>query len=114
MRIGRLEELLVVERDRRCTGELSFDHRVTQACAADDCRSGEHPGVTAGVIDMRMSIDDVLDRFIRQFLHPGHDVVMIPVEFRIDEDGALVRQVDRRIAAFAQNDVEIICDFLHL
>ncbi len=57
---------------------------------------------------MIVRIDDVLDRLIGDALHLVYDALMVLIEFIVNQDHALVRDVDSDIPAVAFNLVQVV------
>ena len=75
--------------------------KVRPIVARDDDRGALllEPGSAAGVIAVVVGEDDVLDRFVGDALHLGHEIVVLALALRIDEDDATGGHVDCGVAA---------------
>ena len=58
-------------------------------------------------------VDDILDRLVRDALHFSHNLIVVLLEFVIDQKHAFVRHQNRNIPAVPDDLVEIILDFIH-
>src|SRR5438067_121759 len=70
--------------------------------------------IAAGVIAVRMRVDDVPDGLVGQRLYFGNNIVVITFELIVDKNDTFVREQYGRIAPLAQNDIEIVLEPLEL
>ena len=67
----------------------------------------QHLHITARMIVVLVRIDDVLQRLVGDRLHLRKDIRVVAVEHVIDEDHAVVRRIQRDVAAFTRNHVQV-------
>ena len=69
---------------------LAFDHRRSQVGVADDLCGGKKFLIAARVIAVRVGVDDVFNGFVGQRFHLGDNIVVIPFELVVDQNGTFV------------------------
>ncbi len=77
----------------------------------DDLGRGHELSVSAAVIGMMMRGEDVFDRLAGDALHLRDDVLVVLIEFVVNQDDAFVGHIHGDVAAVAFNLVQIV---LHL
>ncbi len=73
---------------------------------------GKNLRVPAAVILVIVRVDDVLDRLIGHALDVVHDALMVLIELVVDQDDALIGDVDRDVASVALDLVQIVLHFV--
>src|SRR5207253_10431737 len=61
-------------------GLFPFDHRVTEVFMTDNHGGRRHFCITAGVVTMRVRVDDVFHRLVSDGPDLRHEIVVVPLE----------------------------------
>src|SRR5688572_2031368 len=110
---AQIQPHAVFERDVRGTRLIGLDHLAPRTLRGDDLNVLRlHLRIPAAVVAVIMRVDHVAHRLVRQLADLRHQVVEVDLELVVDEDQALIRDENRRVAGnqVVVDDEEVVPD----
>jgi hypothetical protein len=109
-----VESHLIGERHGGSAQQLLINHVGAQVSLADEHREGTHCFVPTGGVAVGVRADHIFDGLVGQGFHLVHDVVVVALEFGVDQNDILIRQVDGDVSSVAGDHIQVVLDLFEL